>query len=113
MIWPLVISCAMPRPATIRTSVAMIGWMPRIATRMPFQSPSAMLSPKARAIATSTPPVEFWSPRWLIIRQLNAPEMATTEPTLRSMPPVAMTTVMPSATSISGAPKRTMSISEP
>jgi len=29
------------------------------------------------------------------------------------MPPVAMTMVMPSATSISGAPKRTMSISEP
>ena len=28
MIWPLVISCAMPRPATISTSVAMIGWMP-------------------------------------------------------------------------------------
>ena len=35
-----------------------------------------------------------------------APEIATTAPTERSMPPVAITSVMPSATSISGAPKR-------
>ena len=36
---PSVISCAIPRPATIRISVATIGWMPRKLTRMPFQSP--------------------------------------------------------------------------
>ena len=60
MIWPCVISCAMPRPATIRISVAMIGWMPMTATRTPFQRPSAIDSPSAAAIATSTPPTLFW-----------------------------------------------------
>ena len=48
-----------------------------------------------------------------MIRQASAPEIATTAPTERSMPPVAITSVMPSATSISGAPKRRMSIRLP
>ncbi len=34
-----------------------------------------------------------------------APAMAMTAPTERSMPPVAMTSVMPIATRISGVPK--------
>ena len=48
MIWPSVISWAMPRPATIRISVAMIGWMPITATSTPFHSPSAMRQRRAR-----------------------------------------------------------------
>jgi hypothetical protein len=46
-------------------------------------------------------------------RQATAPEMAITEPTDRSMPPVAMTIVMPRATSASGVAERSTSISEP
>jgi hypothetical protein len=46
-------------------------------------------------------------------RQAIAPEIAITEPTDRSMPPVAMTRVMPSATSSSGALPRRMSGSVP
>ena len=42
-----------------------------------------------------------------------APEIAATAPTERSIPPVAITSVMPSATSISGAPKLRMSIRLP
>ena len=38
---PSVMSCAMPRPATIRISVATIGWMPSTATRKPFHSPQS------------------------------------------------------------------------
>src|SRR5690606_41408261 len=48
---PWVMSWAMPRPATMRTSVAMIGWMSRIATRTPFQRPHR--SPTARAATRS------------------------------------------------------------
>ena len=61
MIWPSVISWAMPRPATIRMSVATIGWIPMTATRTPFQSPQSMESPSAAATATSTVPTLFWS----------------------------------------------------
>ena len=46
-------------------------------------------------------------------RHAIAPEIATTEPTDRSMPPVAMTSVMPSPTRISGALNRTMSMRLP
>ena len=38
---PSVMSWAMPRPATMRISVAMIGWMPNTATRRPFHNPQA------------------------------------------------------------------------
>ena len=51
---PPVISSAMPRPASISTSVAMIGWIPTTATRNPFQTPSRMASPMLAAIATRT-----------------------------------------------------------
>ena len=37
---PSVMSRATPRPASISTSVAMMGWMPSTATRKPFQTPS-------------------------------------------------------------------------
>ena len=113
MIWPDVISCASPRPATIRISVATIGWMPTTATSVPFQTPSAVDSASAAAIATSTPVTLAWSSRRLMSRQAIAPEIATIAPTERSMPPVAITAVIPSATSIGGAPKRRMSIRLP
>ena len=43
----------------------------------------------------------------------TAPEIAICAPTDRSMPRVAITRVMPSATSMSGALLRRMSMSEP
>ena len=43
----------------------------------------------------------------------SAPLTATTAPTERSMPPVAITNVMPIASSIVGAPLRRMSIRLP
>ena len=48
-----------------------------------------------------------------MIVSATAPETAMRAPTERSMPRVAMTSVMPSATSISGALLRRMSISAP
>ena len=113
MIWPDVISCASPRPAVMRISVATIGWMPTMATRAPFQTPSAVVSASAAAMATRTPPVLDWSSSRLMMRQAVAPEIATSAPTERSIPPVAITAVIPSATSIAGAPKRRMSIRLP
>ena len=49
MIWPSVISWATPRPATIRISVAMIGWMPIRATRKPFHRPQTSAAASAEA----------------------------------------------------------------
>ena len=46
---PSVMSCAMPRPATIRISVATIGWMPSTATRNPFHKPQSRPAPSAAA----------------------------------------------------------------
>ena len=48
-----------------------------------------------------------------MIVRATAPETAMTAPTERSMPRVAITIVMPSATSISGALLRRMSMSAP
>ena len=52
---PSVMSCAMPRPATIRIRVAMIGWMPSTATRRPFHSPQSSPAPSAAASASGRP----------------------------------------------------------
>ncbi|MNT76917.1 hypothetical protein D3C72_2159770 [compost metagenome] len=49
---PSVISWAIPRPATMSTSVATMGWMSSTATRKPFQRPQAR--PTASAAATAT-----------------------------------------------------------
>ena len=46
MICPSVMSWAMPRPATRRSSVAMIGWIPKTATSTPFQARSTIESPE-------------------------------------------------------------------
>ena len=48
-----------------------------------------------------------------MIVSATAPETAISAPTERSMPRVAMTIVMPRATSISGALLRRMSMSDP
>ena len=49
---PSVMSCAMPRPATIRMSVATIGWMRSTDTSSPFHSPQA--APVASAASSVT-----------------------------------------------------------
>ena len=49
----------MPRPATIRISVATMGWMPSTATRKPFQSPHR--SPAASASGIAAPRPQPWS----------------------------------------------------
>ncbi len=96
-------SCAMPRPATMRISVAMIGCMPTLATSRPFHRPHNSAMPMAAAMArlmgkrltslATEPP---------IIQAASAAAMATTAPTEMSMPRVAMTSVMPSDTSTRG-----------
>ena len=48
-----------------------------------------------------------------MIEQATAPEMAQTAPTERSMPRVAITSVMPSATISVGEPLRRMSMRLP
>ena len=53
------------------------------------------------------------SPDSAMICSATAPDTAMMAPTDRSMPRVAMTMVMPSATSMSGADWRRMSISAP
>ncbi len=60
MIWPSLISCAMPRPATIRIKVAMIGCMPTLATRKPFHSPHSVAAPSEQRMAS---PIGLWLTR--------------------------------------------------
>lgn len=104
MIWPSVMSIAMPRPAVMSTSVAMIGWMPRTATRKPFHRPSSTQSAGALPMAVKAVPALVGSPASAIQEQVTAAAMATTAPTERSIPRVAMTGHMPRAMSIVGAP---------
>ncbi len=105
---PLVMSWAMPRPATMRISVAMIGCTPNRLTSRPLKSPAAAATRIASTTAMITRPTEFWSEASVITRQATAPEMAMTAPTDRSMPPSAITTVMPRETSRIGVAKYRM-----
>ena len=91
----------------------MIGWILATATRKPFHTPSRMDSPTPAAIATSTVPTLPGLPDPSMMVSVTAPEIAITAPTDRSMPRVAMTSVIPRATSISGALCRRMSIGAP
>ena len=51
---PPVMSRATPRPASMSTRVAMIGWIPSTATRKPFHDPEHERDQRARRpIATS------------------------------------------------------------
>ena len=104
---PSVISCAMPRPATIKTSVAMIGWICKNATRKPFQRPQITPTPSAASTATGIGCPETTSVA------ATAPATAITAPTERSMPLVAITGVMPIARMATGAPRFSTSIRLP
>ena len=94
----------------------MMGCMPTPATSSPFHAPHSAAVPSAaarasaigtRVIGTVWPlTMSSWSP---ISSTATAPAMATTAPTEMSMPRVAMTRVMPSATIASGAARLTMS----
>jgi hypothetical protein len=98
----------MPRPATIRISVAMMGCMPTNATSSPFHTPAAMPVPSAAASASPTCDGSSAS-----TVAAAAPAIATTAPTEMSMPRVAITSVMPSDTITSGAARFRMSIGAP
>ena len=104
----------MPRPATIRISVAMIGCMPAPATSTPFHSPHSSATPSA-APSASGRPKRLVAPSVAppIIQAATAAEIATTAPTEMSMPRVATTSVMPSDTSAKGAARLRMSIRLP
>src|SRR3989442_3714268 len=72
-------------------SVAMKGCtLPRVITR-PLTSPSSAPTARPPPMPTSTGRPAASSPA------ITAPESASTEPTLRSMPPVRITNVMPAA----------------
>src|SRR5690606_12270346 len=81
VICPSVMSMRMPRPAVMRLSVAMIGWMPTTETRNPFQTPSTRETPSAIAIARSTVDADPGSGDVAMKLSESAPEMATTAPT--------------------------------
>ena len=91
---------------------------------MPFHRPHSAAATNAARITTGSGVAVTFStslslainvfPRaGLISTVATAAEMATTAPTERSTPAVAITMVMPIASTISGAPRLMMSISEP
>src|ERR1051326_6827768 len=108
MIWPSVMSWATPRPATIRTKVATMGWTLRTPTSNPFQQPAA-------SETTSADPITIGNgtPARLINCAATAPAIAITAPTERSTPPVAMTRAMPRASSMTFEPWLRISINTP
>ena len=104
----------MPRPAIIRISVATIGWIRTYATRTPFHRPHSdgddqrhhdddrhrreavrrVADDRADVPRRLTPTI-----RGSIRMHATEAEIAMTAPTDRSTPPVAMTSVIPSASS--------------
>ena len=86
---------AMPRPAISRISVATMGWIFSLETRKPFHTPHRAQTSTAIRQAGSSGILAVPSPAPPIREQQMAPEMAMTEPWEMSMPPVAMTKVMP------------------
>ncbi len=118
MIWPLVSSCAMPRPATMRINVATMGWTPQTATSAPLPAPATAAASSAITRASANdPPMSMCDSTEYSGRATRpaaiAPAIAMTAPTDRSIPPVAMTSVMATATSIRGAARSRMSIRLP
>src|SRR5271157_5746505 len=94
---------AMPRPATKRISVAMMGCMRTRDTSIPFHIPAAVHTSNAPIIATAMG-YFGWPARSPPMRIATAPaDTATTEPTEMSIPCVAMTSVMPMDSSMIGA----------
>ena len=91
----------------------MIGWTPKTETSIPFHNPRPTATPRAMPIAVMTVPAPAGSVAEAMWAQASAPLTATTAPTERSMPREAITSVMPRATSMVGAPLRRMSIRLP
>ncbi len=91
----------------------MIGWIPITETRNPFHNPSRTQTPTAIATAVIIVEAAPCCEAPAMYTQATAPEIAATAPTDRSIPRVAMTSVIPSATSSTGAPLRRMSIRLP
>src|SRR3954447_3378770 len=90
----------MPRPAMKRIKVAMIGWIRKRVISQPLKMPRMPVmttgTTKAKAMASQSGRPGTMLPRK--IKGASAPEMAMSEPTERSMPPVAITSVMPTPT---------------
>ena len=107
----------MPRPATMRMSVATMGCMPALTTNNPFHRPQAAATRSAVPSASHngfwlcTSPVALKLPP--IMSAATAAAMATTAPTEMSRPRTAITSVMPSDTTMSGAARFRMSMTLP
>jgi hypothetical protein len=78
-----------------RASVTMMGWMRKTEMSVPLKAPAATETSSASKTATPTPMSRLTA--------AIAAAIAITEPTERSMPPVAITSVMPTATRTVGA----------
>ena len=77
------------RPAINVASVTTMGCTRMVAINVPFSTPTSVPTTQATSTATITPRASM--------TEATAPAMAITEPTERSMPPVAITSVMPAA----------------
>ena len=75
--------------------MTMIGWMRKPEMSAPLNAPASAAAASASRIATPAPRSSCVA--------ATADAIAITEPTERSMPPVAITRVMPTATSTVGA----------
>ena len=103
----------MPRPATISTSVATIGCMPSHATDIPFHMPARMEMSNAMAMPVPGDIPMPLSDVGIAALAAIAPARAMIAPTERSTPPVARTNVIPTDSTITGAPYRKISTSVP
>src|SRR3954453_1749675 len=97
---PLVITCAMPRPAMNRTSVPMIGWMRKRVISQPLKSPNRPAARTGRTKASAVPTAGAGIGNRLLpkIKGARAPLIAMREPTESLFQPVSMTSVMPTLT---------------
>ena len=92
---PPVIILAIPRPASIMIKVVMNGWRRTTETRNPENAPQSTPTRRARSTATIAAPALDGEGELTRNCIATAPETAITEPTERSMPLVAITSVMP------------------
>ena len=83
------------------------GWIFSTATRMPFHSPASAPAPSEASSTTGR-----LCPA-TVIEAAVAPAIAITAPTDRSIPPVAITSVMPIASSATGAARLRISMGLP
>ena len=96
---PLVSTCPMPRPAMNITSVPTIGWTWKRVMNQPLNPPSNPATATGTTKARMSPRAGWATPNGLRkMSGASAPAIAISEPTERSMPPVAITSVMPTET---------------